>query len=223
MVPWRKIIKEINTFDKPVLAVSGGVDSVFLFDFYFRNYKSPFAVAHFNHDIRPTAGRDETFVRDLARSGEDQKVKFYVGYGNPEKIKAAPSIEAECRAQRYKFLNQVKDDFGATCIVTAHHLNDQIETILLRLMRGLPHSNLIMEAFSGDKIYRPFLQVPKQDIVDHCENRGLKWVEDETNYDNKYERNWLRNEIIPLLMVRRNLLKSMAKGYNYGVTPTRKN
>lgn len=98
--------------------------------------------------------------------------------------------------------------------ITAHHLNDNIEHTLMGLMRGKDHNRLSMQEkqymHQDATRFRPLLQVPKKVIRKMAEVRGLEWNEDVTNHDNTAERNWLRNVIIPQLMERRNLDKSMA-------------
>jgi tRNA(Ile)-lysidine synthase len=78
----------------------------------------------------------------------------------------------------------------------------------MRLMRGYPHDSLRMNKRSGDR-YRPFLLVPKDEIERQARNRRVEWIEDESNADTVHERNWMRHVIIPQLMERRNVLKTI--------------
>lgn len=204
-VRWREIIEEINsTADRYLLGVSGGIDSMFMLDFFHRNCAVPFRVVHFNHGLREVAAEEEAFVRNWC---DRKDVTLHVGHGDPEAMRAAKSLEAEAREQRYGFMNSIlmRDEL----IVTAHHANDQLETVLMRLMRGYPPDQLRMRKRTADK-YRPFLMVPRADIEMQARNRRLQWMEDESNTDVAHERNWMRHVIIPQLMERRNILKTIA-------------
>lgn len=188
-VSWRKIREEIQqSAPNCVVAVSGGVDSVFLLDFVSK-CDVKFVVAYFDHKL---GNGDEFFVKSLAFK---YGAPFIPGYGKD--IDKADSIEAEARTQRYRFLNDVKTQTSSDRILTGHHLNDQVETILLRLLRGYDHSTLGMAKFSGD-VYRPFLDVPKEKIISQAEKLGLTWLEDASNISSDFERNFLRNEILKL-------------------------
>jgi tRNA(Ile)-lysidine synthase len=202
---WRDIIDEINsTSERYLLGVSGGIDSMFMLDFFHRNCAVPFRVVHFNHGLRDVAADEEDFVR---ASCERKKLGLIIGYGDPVTMRAAGSLEAEARDQRYAFMNSVrlKDEL----IVTAHHANDQLETVLMRLMRGYPSDQLRMRRRTADK-YRPFLRVTRDDIELQAKSRRIEWMEDESNTDVAHERNWMRHVIIPQLMERRNILKTIA-------------
>lgn len=200
---WNKIRSEIKSTAKNyILAVSGGVDSVFLLDFVSK-CDVRYTVAYFDHGL---GNGNEQFVKDLAYK---YGVPFVVGYGTD--IAKAKSIECEARIQRYRFLNNVKEQTNAEKILTAHHLDDNVETIMLRLMRGHDHSTLGMNKFSCD-VYRPLLEVSKSTILKQAEHFRLTWLEDKSNMDNQFERNFLRNEILPKLMSKRNVQKTFVKG-----------
>ncbi|WP_327210339.1 tRNA lysidine(34) synthetase TilS [Rhizobium leguminosarum] len=204
-VRWRDIIDEINsTAERYLLGVSGGIDSMFMLDFFHRNCAVPFRVVHFNHGLRDVAADEEDFVR---ASCERRDLGVIVGYGDPDAMRAARSLEAEARDQRYAFMNSVRRD--DELIVTAHHANDQLETVLMRLMRGYPSDQLRMRKRTADK-YRPFLMVTRADVETQARNRRIEWMEDESNADVAHERNWMRHVIIPQLMERRNILKTIA-------------
>lgn len=97
-------------------------------------------------------------------------------------------------------------------VITAHHLNDNIESTLMNLMHGKQHKQLALKEERYFQVYtkfKPLLDVPKSEIIDQAQLRRIEWNEDSTNVDNKNERNWLRNVIIPQLMERRNLESSM--------------
>lgn len=203
-VKWNHIIAEINqAAGSYLLAVSGGVDSVFMLHFIRQHFGGRLKVAHFNHHLRPEADDEELFVKRLC---DELSVECVVGHGDPSTMRAARSLEAEARNQRYHFLRDVLPD--SALIVLGHHANDQLETIILRAMRGYPHDNLRMRKRDGDR-YRPLLDVPKEVIVRQATTRGYQWREDASNQDLDHERNWVRHELIPQMNARRNVLKSM--------------
>lgn len=182
---------------KFVVAVSGGVDSVVLLDMLMG--KKPddveYIVAHFDHGIRKNSQEDEKFVRDLARK---YKTKFISAQGNLGK----DASEAEARAARYSFLREVKDKYKAEKIITAHHQDDVIETMVINILRGTsPRGLMPMTSYSD--ILRPLLNRTKAELIKYAEDNKLQWREDETNEDEKYLRNYVRKNIMPKLSSRR--------------------
>lgn len=203
-VKWKHIIREIRaTSDGYLVAVSGGVDSVFMLHFVKKHFPGDIRVAHFNHHLRSESDVEEQFVRDLCAS---LSVPCVVGHGDPAAMRADRSVEAGARDQRYRFLSSVLPP--NSMIMLGHHANDQLETIILRAMRGYPHSNLRMLKQDGNR-YRPFLDVPKEVIATQAKHRGLQWHEDPSNSNLDFERNWVRHTLIPEMNTRRNVLRSM--------------
>ena len=212
---WRKIKDEIlNRGDKFVIAVSGGLDSMFALDFFEQLVKVSnisIIVATFDHDDHPESAKFCTFVEEYCRTRHITCVSGK-GYTNREEFMKQGGVEAMHRLQRYKFLKDILDRYDYDAVVTGHHLNDQIETILLRLFRGYPHKYLTMVNSSNFYVYRPFLKVSRAKIKNHATNRGLSWLDDPTNDTDMYERNWIRNTILPQILEKRNVVKSMSKG-----------
>ncbi|MCS4089244.1 tRNA lysidine(34) synthetase TilS [Rhizobium sp. BK176] len=203
-IKWNQIIAEIRSSSEAyLLAVSGGVDSIFMLHFMAKNSGKPLRVAHFNHGLRDQAVEEEQLLR---KTCADLGLECHVGYGEPDRMRAASSLEAEARSQRYRFFSTIKRP--EELLMTGHHANDQLETIILRLMRGYPHDKLSMRKFAGSR-YRPFLEVPKAAILEQAKRRGYQWMEDASNADSTHERNWVRNELIPEMSKRRNVLKSI--------------
>lgn len=175
-----------------VVAVSGGVDSVVLLDLMANAILSDkLIVAHVNHGLRKESGAEEKFVENLAK---EYGVGFYI-----KKLKLKSKSENAARKERYKFLRQVKDKTGAKYIITAHHLNDQVETVLLNLTRGSGPLDLWgMEEYEGD-ILRPLLQFSKQELRSYAKRKKLKYVEDKSNKNLNFSRNRIRHKVIPEL------------------------
>jgi len=199
---WRKIREEIRQNSKKglILACSGGMDSMFVFHFLKRN-NIPFIVGHFDHNIRPTSYIDRNFVINECIANN---IDFSVGQGSNI------HNENDARNQRYDFFSSLAINTNNNLIITGHHFNDQIETAIFRLTRGIPLTNLKMKKYSG-KLYRPFLNVTREDIELHVKLKKINYIQDETNLSSEYDRNFIRNEIIPKLMERRNIISAMKK------------
>jgi tRNA(Ile)-lysidine synthetase-like protein len=179
---------------KYVLAVSGGVDSIVLLDLLAKKPDIELIVAHFNHGMRPDSAEDELFVEAAAKR---LKRPFECGYGH---LGEAASEEA-ARQTRYRFLESVKGRYAAEAIVTAHHQDDMVETALLNLLRGSGYRGLT--AISANKrIVRPLLGYSKDRVYEYAKKQSLKWLEDPTNQNNDYLRNYLRNILMPKLTPR---------------------
>lgn len=203
-VAWRTIINEINTTaDRYMLCVSGGVDSMFLLDFFIRKCKRPMRVAHFDHKLRPTSAEEGMLVRSIC---ESHGIEFLSGHGDPDAMRSASSLEAEARNQRYGFFERHLQ--VGELLVTGHHADDQVETVIMRLMRGYPDNQLRMHKVRGNR-YKPFLSVPKSTILEQAQHRELTWIEDKSNADTIHERNWVRHVLVPQMMERRNVLKTI--------------
>lgn len=201
--PWRKIRQEIKTqFNRYIVAVSGGVDSMFVLDLVARTGVE-FRVVHVDHSERVESRADADFVADYcAKQGYDCVI---------HRLEPSEKMnESTWREHRYRALKQEMVEFGADRIITGHHLNDQVETVLMRLMRGAHCTDLGMQVDNGF-VYRPLLDVLRVDIEEHAERCGIPWREDVTNTDTTYERNWVRHVVIPEMMVRRNVLKTISR------------
>ncbi len=186
----------------PVLcAVSGGRDSMamlHLLSVLAAEGDFQVTAAHFNHKLRPTADRDEAFVRDWCR---ERSIPLTCGAGDVREFAARErlSIEDAARRLRYAFLETAARDMGAGCIATAHHREDNAETVLLHLLRGTGLQGLGGIAPVRGKIVRPLLEVSRADIDAYVKRNGVPCVEDESNRDTRYTRNRLRLEVLPLL------------------------
>jgi tRNA(Ile)-lysidine synthase len=176
---------------------------MFMLDFFHRQCGRPFAAAHYDHGLRDASAEERDLV---ARFCAERGIAFHSGRGDPDAMRAAPSLEAEARRQRYGFLEGLLRPGEVIC--TGHHANDQLETVLLRLMRGYPDDALRMRRFAGNR-FKPFLSVPKEEIVRQAANRRIPWMEDESNQSLDMERNWVRNSLVPQMMERRNVLKTI--------------
>jgi tRNA(Ile)-lysidine synthetase-like protein len=209
MASWRTIRKDIeNTSNRYLVCVSGGVDSVFLLDFLFR-CNVYIEIAHFNHHIREDSDKDQELVVDLARS------KNCVIWTGESHSLNSDSNELDARTQRWDVIESIARHRNFTHIITAHHADDQIENVLIRLMRGDPHNSLTMQKtteVNGFIRYKPLLNVTKAEIVEQAEKRQLTWNEDSTNVDEEYDRNFVRHSLLPMMATRTNIYQSILTG-----------
>lgn len=174
--------------NRVILACSGGVDSIVLLHLLKKIDKKRIVIAHLDHSIRKESSEDLEFVKDLAIKEGYEFIS--------KRLENAPKNEEEARVSRYKFLSKCLKQYQASHIALAQHQSDQIETLLLQLIRGT-HSFSPMKVLSSDNKWRPLLEYTKEEILRYAQTNNLKWREDNSNTDNKYARNRLRNLVIP--------------------------
>jgi tRNA(Ile)-lysidine synthase len=182
----------VNIEVKPgtyIVAVSGGVDSVVLLHLLVDDPNLKLTVAHFDHGIREGSAHDRRFVQALADS-------YSLPFVYIEGKLGTEASEAMAREARYSFLNDVKQAAKARALITAHHQDDLLETAILNMLRGTGRRGLTALQ-SHDDLIRPFLSYPKHDLIEYARDNGLRWREDPTNQDTKYQRNYVRHEILP--------------------------
>ena len=190
--------------DTALCAVSGGLDSMCLLDLldqWCRERGANIAAAHFNHQLRGAASdRDERFVRDWCAAHD---IPFVSGDGDVKgfALSEGLSVEEAARELRYAFLRREAAKLGPrTKIYTAHHADDQAETVLFNLIRGTGTAGLAgMAVYQGDLV-RPLLYVRRSELAEYAAARGIPHVEDGTNADPEAAaRNFLRLKVMPLL------------------------
>ncbi len=195
-VEFVKYIGEKNLFgpaDNPVLAVSGGLDSVVLTELCQRAGLN-FSIAHCNFQLRGAESqRDEDFVRGLAQKyNRELHLRRWdtAEYAAEHRI----SIQAAARELRYGWFRELSD-----CVVTAHHLDDNIETLLMNFFKGTGIAGLKAMLPRQGGIVRPLLFTGREELAKFAGSEGLKWVEDSSNASDKYTRNYIRHQIIPAI------------------------
>lgn len=186
-----------------LVAFSGGADSVALVLALlelkgFIGWKR-ILLMHVNHMIRGgEAERDELFCREFAQRHQLPLLVERIDIPSIAE-KKKENLESIAREERYRLLREVKDREGLDLIVTAHHLNDLVETVLLWLVRGCGTEGLMgFDEREGD-VVRPLFLVKKEEIVAFVKGKGESWVEDSTNMDVGYARNRIRHRVIPEL------------------------
>ncbi len=158
-------------------------------------------VAHFDHGIREDSAEDRRFVENMCRQ---YGVPFLYDSGHL----GAGASEDTARKARYNFLHRVRENMGADAVVTAHHQDDVLETIIMNLLRGTGSRGL-HSLKSTDVVKRPMTHLPKRTIHTYAKLHRLPWREDSTNSDETYLRNYVRHQIVPKIGVtnRQRLLK----------------
>lgn len=181
-------------------AVSGGLDSMCLLDYAVRLPGFTAAAAHFHHGLRGAeADRDEAFVRAWCA---EHGIPFVCGRGDTRETarREGLSIEEAARRLRYDFLEHAAAEGGYDAVLTAHHAEDNAETVLLNLIRGTGIDGLAGIPPVRGRFYRPFLQISKAELTAYAAARGLGHVEDSTNADpDAAARNALRSAVLPVL------------------------
>jgi tRNA(Ile)-lysidine synthase len=189
--------------DGLLLAVSGGADSAVLCELCSRAGYD-FVIAHCNFQLRGAESeRDEQFVRSLGdRYGKQVLVKRFdtAAYARQQKV----SVQVAARELRYNWFddlleNQTQAFLSLRYILTAHHLDDNIETSVMHFFKGTGISGLRGMLPKQGRIIRPLLFADKKEIQSYAAETNLEWVEDSSNKEVKYTRNYVRHAIIPLM------------------------
>ena len=179
--------------DRVVVALSGGLDSVVLLHllrFGGAAEGVELVAAHFDHAMRDSSAEDAYWVRGLCRSWS---VPLHVG-----RAPTPPRSEEGARRARYAFLERVRREVGAGLVLTAHHADDQAETVLFRAVRGTGQAGLAgIPARREPGVLRPLLSVWRDELEAYAKRARLGWRDDPTNAEVGYARNALRHRILP--------------------------
>ena len=180
---------------KFLLTVSGGMDSMALL-YAFKELKLNFGVAHCNFQLRgEESNLDEALVTNSCKN-----IPFHVKKIDIKKYQDDnnASTQMAARETRYTWFNELANDNQYDYIVTAHHLNDQIETFFINLSRGTGIEGLTgIKQFNG-RVFRPMLNVSRNEIESFVTTHNIKYREDDSNSSLKYKRNKIRHQLIPL-------------------------
>lgn len=194
------IYQKLELRNQPiVLAFSGGVDSSVLVDLCQRVApQQPLTLAYFNHLLRSDSDQEEEHVRTFAQA---HQLPLVVGHwqDQPKRVN-----EATARNARYHFLKQVLQQQTSTILLTAHHGDDLLETVLLNLVRSgglneLPGLQLRRPFHQHAQLVRPLLTFSKAQLRAYADEKHLDYIEDQTNYSDFTARNRLRHQVVPLL------------------------
>lgn len=194
--------KLYSTNTQWLLAISGGVDSVVLLDLCLQ-LKIPVTLAHVNFKLRGIeSDRDENFVNELAKN---KNLSIYIKhvdtaiYASQHKL----SIQVAARELRYNWFdelcNHLQNKYQTVYIATAHHANDNMETVLINFFKGTGISGLHGILPKQKNIIRPLLFATKSETLNYANNQKLNWVEDSSNATDNYLRNTIRHQLVPVL------------------------
>lgn len=181
---------------KFLIALSGGVDSMVLADLFNKN-KLDFSIAHCNFKLRSKeSDDDEDFVLNWCAKN---KIQSYISRFNTTNYckKNKIGIQEGTRNLRYDWFYKLKDLYNFDYIVTAHHLDDQIETYLINSMRGSGLNGLVGIPEKQNNLFRPLLEILKDQILEYAKSNNIDFREDSSNLKNDYYRNMIRNSILP--------------------------
>ncbi len=201
----KKVIEEYNLFrkgDRVLVAVSAGLDSITLLETLYllqREFEIKLFVSHYDHKIRKNSHLDALFVYQICK---EKKIPFFYTaapvslYAKREGL----SLEMAGRELRYNLWYNLAKKYDFHKIALAHHLDDLIEEVFLKLIKGTGKRGLAgIPIIREDLIVRPLLFVSKEEIKDFALERGLSWREDPTNQDLRFLRNKVRQLLIPFL------------------------
>jgi len=215
-----KKYRQIETGDSLIIGVSGGPDSICLLhilsDIWGQSPNSqkgkrglsPFSqnsilgtdlyVAHVNHMIRKEADAETEYVEEFCKR---LGIKCFTKKVDVKKVAKNEKISEEeaGRKVRYEFFDEVMNITKSNKIATAHNANDNVETVLMNIIRGTGLSGLKGITPTRDKYIRPLIEITREEIEEYCEKNNLEPKYDETNKENIYTRNKIRNELIPYI------------------------
>lgn len=181
-------------------AVSGGVDSIVLLDLMQRVQKRTgfrLGVAHIDHQLRPESKEEAAYLRAYC---EEQGIPFHLAVWEEP---AATGIETAARAFRYRFFTECMLEHDYNILLTAHHGDDQIETILMKLLRGGQLGSFAgikkQQPFANGELVRPLLAFSKEQLYGYAKDHQLRYFEDTTNQVLDVQRNRLRHLVVPQL------------------------
>lgn len=192
-----KLDKLPNNITTVVIGVSAGPDSMALLHYINKNTNYKIVCAHINHKVRTQSNEEEEFLRNYCLN--NNIIFELLTINNYTKN----NFENEAREKRYSFYKNIANKYNTNYVLLAHHADDLIETVLMKIMRG---SNL--EGYAGIKelntydniyIYRPLLQYTKEEILKYNKINQVNYYIDESNKSDKYTRNRYRNHVLPFL------------------------
>lgn len=188
----------IEPRDKILVAVSGGPDSMALLHLFHRWQKVPFGVFHLNHQFRKEAVLESEFVKNMAdKFGVVSHIYTY----NVEDYLDDTGVSKQTGARqiRHKLINECMVKHGYTKVAFGHHLDDQAETVLMRLLRGTGLAGLGGIQYIRQDYLRPLLDVPKNELISYCSQFSVPYYQDQSNFDTRDFRNKVRIDLLPLI------------------------
>jgi len=184
--------------EKVIVACSTWPDSMFLLHHLLQtSYKDNIIAAYFNHKTRPETDQEEQFLIDLWKKEWFAVEVAECDFEKIQKLYPSKSFEELAREKRYQFFEAVAQIHKSGYIMTAHHLDDRIETFFFNLVRGSKLTGLINMTECSGNILRPLLKLEKKDILEYLDDNNLTYFTDSTNTNTDITRNKLRLDILP--------------------------
>ncbi len=185
--------KYLSTGDVVIACISGGPDSMCLLSLLEKIKDLNIILAHVNHKVRKESDDEEKYLRKYAK---DHNMTFELLTITDY---SSDNFEAEARKKRYIFFNELLNKYKAKYIITAHHGDDLVETILMRLSRGSSLSGYAGIVYEDGKYLRPLLLTTKDEIIKYNKDNNITYFNDYTNDEDDHTRNRYRHKILPLL------------------------
>lgn len=196
-----------------LIAVSGGPDSVLLVHLM-RKIGAEIGLAHVNYKLRnEESDQDQALVEEI---GQDLGCEVHIHTATQKEVKEDPffSVQEKARSIRYHFFEELMDLQDYDYCLTAHHGDDQVETLLFQLFRGNSTSVLKGIPERRDPYLRPLLMFTKEEILQVCHLKNLKYRVDHTNLQNDYVRNQIRNKLVPFIReINPSIMRQMSRIY----------
>ncbi len=181
------------------LAYSGGLDSTVLLHLL-KNTQLPFQAVHVNHHLQAQANAWENFCKEKCQQLQIPCMVMHADIDQSQK----QSVEEAARNERYRLLESLLDE--STILVTAHHKNDVVETMLLNLIRGSGSMGLAAipqeKKLGKGKLVRPLLNFTREELNEYAHKEDLQWIEDTSNQNLNFDRNYIRHKILPSILER---------------------
>lgn len=190
----------ISENDKILIAFSGGPDSMFLYYILKtlqKEYNLKISLIYINHNLRDDVDNDIKIVTKFAK---ENGIKLYIKNIDVKKYakENKKSIELAARELRYEIINKTLIEIEYNKIATGHNLDDNVETLIFRLIRGTSTKGLKGIPIKRGNIIRPILHFEKNEIIKFLNEKNIEYVNDYTNLENDYTRNYIRNKIFPM-------------------------
>jgi len=198
-----RIINRIKSLsyknDSPhfLLAVSGGIDSMVMLDFFVKNQSNidcKISVCHINHNYHSKSLKMSKIVSDYCNKNNIEHFNVIL-----KKQVLNNNIESQLRKKRYNELEKIRTKINAHYIITAHHFDDQIETALMRILNSSSLDSIMGIKTLNNIIFRPLIDVSKNEINSYAKKNKIVYGIDPTNNDISLTRNFLRKKVVPLL------------------------
>lgn len=186
--------------DSVILACSWGPDSMYLlYKILETSFSKNLVICYFNHKTRAQTDEEEAYLEKLAAEKWCLFESAECDFEKIQQLYPSKSFEELAREKRYQFFDAIMNIYNAKYVITAHHLDDRIETCMFNMLRGSKLTGLINMTECHGWILRPLLSIEKTQILEYLENNTIHYFQDETNMNTDVTRNRIRHEIMPKL------------------------